>query len=231
MATFLQLCADLVRESGGSGRAPASVIGQAGRQEKIVGWVRTAWVLIQNLHPHWSFLRGEFTGTLVPGAATYTGASFNVSRFGGWIGGRAGFEPLSLYDPAVGRTDEAPIRQITYDAWRQRWDRGVHDDGRPIDYTIAPDGTIRFGPAPDLAYAIRGEYRKSPQRLAANEDVPDMPEQYHDIIVWRAIKLMADSDEAIAALNLANDKYLEQKATMERDLLPEFSARSLRPLA
>ena len=231
MSTFLELCEDVARESGGTARAPTSVIGQTGRQQKIIEWVKTAWNLIQNLQSNWSFLRDEHTGTLVANSQSYSGASFSTTRFGEFMGDYGSYQPVTLYDTTIGRSDESALRLISYEVWKRRWDIGVHDATRPTEYTIGPDQELKFGAKPDKAYQIRFEYRKTPQALALNTDEPDMPLRFHDIIVWRAIMLMADHDEALNAMTIANGKYLELKASMERDLLPAFNMRSERPLA
>lgn len=226
MATFLELCGSLARESGAVGTSPAAVTNQTGRQLKAVNWVITAWKLIQNVSAEWDFLRGDWSGTLTVGATTYTGASFSIDRFAEFLGDRYGetglFRTVTLYDTDIGQEDESELVEIPFEAWRRCYDRGTHDAGRPTRYCIAPDGSIRFGAKPDKAYMVRGEYRKTPQILAVNDDEPDMPVRFHDIIVWRAIMLMADHDEAPPALSLAQGKYLEQMATMQRDLLPRI---------
>lgn len=240
MPTFLQLVEDLARESGGTARAPTSVVGQTGRQEKLVGWVRGAWLQIQNLHAYWTFLRSEWVGSMTIGQASYTPAQIAFSdptnalaapRFGEFLGDADRYTPTTIYDPALGRKDENALRQVPWERWRMSFDRGVMDDGRPGFYCLAPDGTFRADYVPDKAFVLRGEYRKTPQRLEIDADVPDMPERFHEIIVWRAIQLMASSDEAPLAMNLADDKYRELKMAMERDCLPRFRARAGRPLA
>ncbi len=231
MSTFLELCEKVARESGGSGRAPPAVTGQTGRQLQIVEWVKTAWTLIQNLQSNWSFLRAEGDGVLIPGAQSYTGESFSLDRFGEFMGDYGSYRPVTIYDSTVGRQDENALRLISYETWKRRWDMGVHDQSRPTEYTVGPDQELKFGSSPDKAYALRLEYRKAPQVLANNADEPDMPARFHDVIVWRAIMLMADHDEAPNAMVMASGKYLELKTSMERDLLPAFNLRSERPLA
>jgi hypothetical protein len=228
MATFLELCAKLARESGTINPAPPAVTGQTGRQAKGVGWIADAWTSIQNAHRDWRFLQGEFSGSLVADQTTYSATTWNIDRFAEWKGdrrtGRCGvYRPTTLYDPDLGQSDEGALNEISYEQWRLSYDRGSHDAMRPTVYAIAPDQTIRFGNKPDTAYTVRGEYRKTPQILAANGDIPDMPSRFHDAIVWRAIMLMSDSDEAVTALQLAQAKYAALMMDMQRDLLPEFT--------
>lgn len=232
MSTFLELCQLLTVRSGAIGAAPASVTGQTGRQAKCVDWIMNSWVLIQNLHANWAFNRAEFDSTLAVDTTTYSAASFNISaRFGEWIGDYDNYRPTTLYDPDIGPADEGSLRLITWETWRSYYGRGVHEANRPTDYCLAPDQSLRVGVKPNKAYVIRGEYRKSPQILSANDDIPEMPVRFHDVIVWRAVILIAEHDEAPNALQLARTKYGEMISQMERDLLPAFSVRGERPLA
>jgi hypothetical protein len=231
MSTFLELCAKLTTRSGAIGTAPTSVVSQTGRQAKCVDWIMNAWELIQNLNPDWTFLREDFTSALTINTTTYTDSAFGITRFGEWLGDRDRYRPFTIYDPAIGVADEGEIEEISWELWRTRYDRGVQDAKRPTEYTRAPDKTFRVGAKPDKAYVVRGEYRKTPQVLAANTDEPDMPARFHDIIVWRAIMLIAEHDEAVNALQLAQSKYAEMMAEMQRDLLPHFHIGGSGPLA
>jgi len=224
MPTFLQLCAKLATRSGVIGAAPVAVTGQAGRQAKCVDWIEQAWVKIQQMHGDWSFLQGEFSGTLTAGDPSYTSVDLGIaSRFAEWKGDRADYRPLTIRNPALGLADEQPLVQISYDRWRLLYDRGAQASNRPLHYAIGPDFSLRFGPKPDKAYAVRGEYRKAPQSLAADADLPDMPERFHDIIVDRAIILISESDEAPQALQSAVRAFGEGLFAMRRDLLPEIT--------
>jgi hypothetical protein len=219
--TFLELCQDVASESGAVGAAPTSVIGQTGRQLKCVNWVARAWRDIQRARPNWTFLRADWSGALTATQPTYTGASFAITRFGRFLGDRPEYCPTTLYDAAIGQSDENAIRQITYDQWKRIYDRGSQTPARPTQYCIAPDGSIRFGPIPDAAYAVRGEMQKSVQDLANNDDVPDLPSDFHDLIVWKAIMIMAGDDEAVTALADARTKFSEGYRALIKACVPE----------
>lgn len=225
MPDFLTLCQQLATKSGAIGRAPTAVTGQTGRQAKAVDWIIDGWKLVQNFSPNWLFLRGRFDSVLSAGASIYTGSSFDIERFSQWDG------RISIYDPTIGRKDESELRQITYDAWCSRWDFGEQGEARPIEYAVAPDGSLCLGATPDREYAIRGSFIKSPQVLAANTDVPDMPEQFHDVIVWRAMMLIADHDESAEARAFATPRYTEALAQLVNRQLPDFTVNPDGPMA
>lgn len=231
MSTFLSLCSDVARESGGAGSAPVSVLNQTGRQAKIVQWVVEAWRDIQNERNDWSFLQGEWQGQLIIGSSTYTGASFNIDRFAAFVGDTPGNRPTTLYDPAIGVADEGCIHQMSFQTYRTVYGRGAQLQQRSTRYCLDPQGAIRFGSTPDKQYIVRGEYRKGPQILAADADVPDMPDRFHRRIVTRAIVLMAQHDEAPAALQIWGGHDLKLRIQMVNELVPDLDVRAEGPLA
>jgi hypothetical protein len=236
MSTFLELCALLATRSGAIGTAPAAVTGQTGRQAKCVDWIMNAWTLIQNANPNWRWMQGEISAVaLTINDMSYSGSDLGVAtRFAAFKGDRPDggilYRPWTIYDNSIGQSDEVPLREIAYPIWRTKYDRGSHDAQRPTEYALAPDGTIRFGPKPDAAYRVRGEYVKTPQVLAANGDTPEMPAQHHDLIVWRAIMLIAGHDESDPAYQQASAKYGEGMLNLMRDQLPSLDLSGAWPI-
>lgn len=229
MSTFLQLCALLATRSGAIGTAPTTVVGQTGRQGKCVDWIMNAWTLIQNDLPEANWLQGEVSAvSLTISTMSYSATALGVSsRFASWKGDRMvdglAYRPWTIYDNSIGQADETVLTQITYQDWRATYDRNTHDATRPLYYALAPDDTIRFGPKPDIAYKVRGEYVKTPQVLAVDADTPEMPARFHEAIVWRAIMLMAGHDESDQAYNQASAKYGELMLAIMRDTLPRIT--------
>lgn len=219
MATFLQLCADMVRESGAIGAAPASVGGQTGRQEKAVDWVRDAWTQIQAEQPDYNFLRASFSQALSIGVTSYTPAALGITSFARWVVDTPEYQPVTIYESG-NQAQEVELRFIPYANWRISYDRGTHDANKPICWSIAPDRSLVVGPKPDKAYILRGDYQRGPQVLAADGDIPIMPDQYHQVIVWRAIMSLCGHDEAGAAYQFAKARHDPIIKNMERDLLP-----------
>lgn len=199
MSTFLQLVNDVGRESGTMGQQVlGSVSGASGRWSKVVSWTRQAWEMIQRDRTDWSFLRKTFDGALVAGQQRYTPAQLGIADFGSWprfdVHGQ--HPSLSLYDPAIGRTDEVKLTRMDYDCWADSYDFGVTADNRPTSYTFDSDRQLCLGATPDKVYRVRGRYRRSIQSLTADADTPYIADDHHQIIVWRALMLLGDDDEA-----------------------------------
>lgn len=209
MATFLNLVNDLERESGTiqKGSRLSTVANAPARQEKMVEWVAEAWRLIQLDRSDWPFMRLEFEGPLVAGTARYSGASLGITNFSRWARPTWDYEPFTVYDSAIGRNDEQRLHYIQWLAYKDRWDRGVHDYQRPTEVAVAPDGRLCVGATPEKGYRLRGEYFCTAQILNADTDVPLCAEEHHNIIVWRALMLLGDHDESPVTVATAKSKY------------------------
>lgn len=211
MATFLQLVNDVERESGTISQAQelATVVNPIGRQRKIVRWTRQAWEMIQRSRDDWTFQRQPGSGSLVAGTASYTGAALGLTNFGRWCRPAEPVPQITLYDPAIGKGDELPLRQLRFEDWLNRYDLGVHDQQRPSHFAIGHDGKVYFGPTPDKAYTLRCWYRRALQTLIADSDVPYIDPDFHQVIVWRALMLLADDDEAPFEVASSTAEYRE----------------------
>lgn len=222
--TFLQLCQKLARLSGTVDGLPSftTTVGASGRLAKVVDFVSDAFVEIQNERSDWLFLIKEFSGPLTIGQSQYTAAQLAIADLGAWLPDTDDRNTVTLYDPAKGTADEGAIRQIGYDEWRRSYYIGSQTNNRPVAWAIAPDGRICFGPAPDKAYTFRAQYRRTPQVLAADADVPIIPAQFHNVIVGQAMLNMIDSDEAFEVLLPKAQREMTLKAPLVNDQTPQF---------
>lgn len=220
---FLELCKAVARESGTIAGLPSftTLTDASGRLDKLVNWVRDAWVDIQTERNDWLFRIGTFEDALVVGEKEYTAADLGLTDVARWLPDTRERFNMTLYDPDIGQSDESYIPQKLWSIWRTTYDRGTHDNNRPIMWAASPDGNLCVGPAPDKAYVIRGEYRKTAQRLEVDADEPIIPEDYHMVIVAKALDLMAESDEAYEALVAKARRYDLLRSQLVRDQTPE----------
>lgn len=225
MATYLELAQELARESGSFDPALlTSVTGLTGRPAKVVNWVNKAYLNIQNSRRDWGWLISPWEDDLIPGSAVYTPQSFNLTRFSTWMTDRDWFLPVTLYDPVTGVADEGPLREVSHELWKTMYDRGDQSNFmRPVDYAISPRNEIVFGPAPDKAYVVRGQYLKGPQILVNSTDVPEMPSRFHDMIVWEAQRLMLLSDGDYSDSQFPMLEMVGLRHELELDQLPEIT--------
>jgi hypothetical protein len=229
MATFLELCRKVARESGTiPGDQPVAVTGQTGRLEKVVYWTAQAWLDIQNARQHWFWMVHEFERVTLPGVARYTGASWSLPRLASWL---AYPQQTTIYRQSEGKSRDAPLAYADFPSWRLTFDRGTHDQNTPTVFAISPAGELCLGATPDDAYVVRGVFRATPQRLVGASDVPEMPERFHDLIAWRGLRYLAEHDEAQMALAIAVAREGDLMRDLMRDQLPPFNMTGAGPLA
>jgi len=219
MATFLELVNDVERESGTIGQSQrlTTVSGAVGRQEKIVEWTAEAWRMIQRARPDWTFLRKEASHALTIGQARYSATDMGLTDFAAWLPEADGFASYSLYDNAIGRSDETRLRVIPYREWRESYDFGSVENLRPCVVAFDNDRKLCFGNPPDAAYVARFTYRRSIQNLAADVDEPYIAADHHQAIVWLALTLLAEHDEAAVPIATAMNRYREALGQMVLD--------------
>jgi hypothetical protein len=197
----------------------------------VIGWTRDAWIDIQLERNDWRWMRKRFDQPLIAVTPEYTATTLGLLGVGEWLGDRNDFRTFSLYDPAIGKSDEQSLQQISYDLWVERYARGSHDNQRPVCWAVTPSNGLAFGPTPDKVYRVAGEYRSAPQELTADGDIPEMPAAYHRVIIVEAIRLMARSDEAFNALTAYGAQYDRLRNALVREQTPTVNMFGGGPLA
>jgi len=124
---------------------------------------------------------------------------------------------MSIYLTALGVSDERPLVEIDWPTWRKRYGFGLQVNRRPIEYAISPQGEFCLGPVPDAPYTVRGEHQMSAQTLAANADLPELPDAtLHTVIVWKALLLLAQFDEGQWPTGVAQVRCQDDLQSMKK---------------
>lgn len=193
MSTYLELCQDTARECAVAGSGPAAVTNQTGELARIVRWVRDAYKELQASEPNWRWLRSEFTFQTVADDDQYAYAdvtdsiaSATISRFDRWW-----TEEVQIYLTSAGIGGRHHIPFMRWERFRRVWLTGNPGSQYPSCFSIDPRDNLRLGGKPAAVYTVTGEYQKSPQILAADDDEPEMPAKYHGIIMARAMQKYA----------------------------------------
>jgi hypothetical protein len=227
MATRLQLCQQvqgLLRAASGTlATTPTTTTGQTGVEGEIVRWVDYAYRDIQNDQEEWRFRvkRGSFN--TVANTRVYT-ISVSDADFDKLLPSTAQSRvPYILgYLTATGTSDEQRIWYVPYEQWQHGvFDSGTRPAGRPVRFTIEPDGQMAFDPTPDAVYTIVFDYRRTLHELTtdshATTGTPIFPAKYHDAIVFRAMHYYAMTRETPLAqlwareyARIMNRLYIDQ---------------------
>jgi len=200
MSTFLELCQATRLECGIPGSGPTSVTNQTGELARIVGWVRESWTDLQNEQNAWRWMTGNFTIQTADSdphyayndsAVTDADTGVAISRFARWW-----TENIQIYLTSGGLGSRHMIPYTGWDSYRFTWLTGSQPNGYPACSSIDPQNRLRLGPVPNGIYTLEGEYQKSAQILAEDDDTPEMPARFHRLIVAMAMKRYAAFEAA-----------------------------------
>lgn len=223
---FLQLVQRAKRESARSGGTIASVALTSGDDQRIVGWVNDAWVDLQRRSHGWDWMRKELTGSLVAGTRGYTALSLNAlaTDFGRWL-------PASIehYAPQVAMASGQRInlKFRDWDAFRSAFELQDHAAGDPQYWSVAPDRKLYVGPTPSAACTLRLGYYKQPYELVLDADTPDMPSEFHTLLVWRALMELASFDSAVEVYARASVNYENADTDLRQQCAPRLYFRAV----
>ncbi len=218
---YLELFTRAIQESGIAGADPTTVLNQTSRRKKMVDWVQQAWVDIQLMRGDWLFMHSQFSFDTVVATRDYLAASYGISDMKLWDTGS-----FLIYETAKGESDQNNLGHLSYGKWREQYRArmGDRDDGRPQLITILPDNQVRFEPRPDKIYTIEGDYKRATQEFSANADVPtNLPDDFHMIIVWQALKYYAFKENAPDTLEQAEINFDALLVRLEIEQLPTFN--------
>lgn len=191
---FLEICQRVSGLSGMHGTMN-DVTTTKDLQKQIALGVNEKWKSLQNLRKDWSFMIKRHTFTCTAGEEVYipynaTSPPYNV-----------GIQDLGTYRRRGIFLDNKPLTYISPDVFP------FIDNttgGKPQWFAIDPKNNNLYLDLPDDSYTFDIYYRKKVQDLMsdsidpngtpisdANQNWPDLPEQYHDILVYAGLAAFA----------------------------------------
>jgi hypothetical protein len=226
--TYLELCQRLRQEVGVSGTGPTAVTSQTGELKRLVDWVASSYTEIQNRHEEWRWLRVGFSVDTVAdddsyayGDCTDDLTSAAITRFTRWRFNDQ-FDTPKIYLTSAGSGTQNRLIFLPWDSFATIYRLGQQTSGYPAHITIDPQDNMVLGPKPNDVYTINADYFRSAQELASDSEVPEMPSQYHMLIVYRAIMdygLFESAAEVIERAELKGSRLMRQ---LEKNQLPKM---------
>ena len=232
--TYLEICQrTLAAADTGSPQGLTSLNDASEYQSQVTGFVAEAWRNIQTLHEGWGWRQQEFTAVLRPSVSVY---EWNTLRqndgshsiplehgFRKWMARAPGDSdgPDFLITAPEGASQTlGSLLPIPFETMRVRR-LLLQSDGRPTAFAIAHDKRLIFHATPDAKYTVHGMYVEGVQLFASENQTPrGIPDEYHDIIKWKAVMMLHGSDEANESYAFAQTQYQELLNSLERIYLP-----------
>jgi hypothetical protein len=197
---FLSLCQRVVLESGISNSGPSSIDSQKGDMQRMINWVNNAWFELQAKRNQWQWMRKKATVGIRKGEKQINLPSDFKSIVCGtlFVDGRKLFESKALTDGD--QASVSPPQSFYYDL----------------------DGSLKLSSVPDFDYSLSLWYYVKPSHLINGTDSPLLPEEYHMMIVWDALREYAIFDEAPELYQKAEKNYKTLLYRLENSFLPPF---------
>jgi hypothetical protein len=225
---FLALAVKLRQECEVPGTGPAAVTGQVGQLKRIVDWTADAWEDIQNQHTNWLWMRRAFTLNTVLnddsyafGDATDVDAAAAITRFSHWLA-QDPRDPYLCYLQSSGVGAQYRLSWVPWPDFKQLYRVGSQTNGAPAHVSADPQRNLVLGPKPNGVFVVTGDFQRSQQTLAADADIPEMPTQFHKLIVyWSMMKYGANS-VATEIYSRAMNEANRMMRVLETNQLPEM---------
>lgn len=154
----------------------------------------------------WPWLVTSATITLTPSTATFDLSTLATDlQFHGWL-----------------RSNSASVRtpvEINFGPNETRWDwfgSATATTGVPQVYARTGERTLIFGPTPDAAYAYTYWYYREPTLLVNNSDEPLMPPADREVLVYGALKRIAERDRDWNAVGYYEQQYVTRLEQMRQ---------------
>jgi hypothetical protein len=168
--------------------------------------------------------------TYAYGDCTDVGTGVAIDRFRCWWP-QDRLNPFTQFLTSGGVSGQQWLIWMPYEQFYQVYKFGVQQSstGQPIHVSVDDQDQIVLGPNPNGIYTVRGMFQRGAQPLTADGTTPDMPADFHDIIVYYAMERYAANSVAPEVLARAKLEGGRLMRALEQSQLPQI--RMGRPLA
>lgn len=204
MSTNLELVRELVTELGIGGAnqgatVPETVVGQTGQLWNAVNWIKQANNNINLMWSDWRYLSTDYAETLTIGSAA--------------VPVHSGSEIVKKWDRTsfwldVTLNSAAPLTYLAWEDFRRDVLPGpAGANSKPTIITQKRDTTLLLNVPSDSTYALTAEFYKRPTLLAVDADTPEMPAEFHRLIVCEAAIKYGNKEAATEIISGMEAEY------------------------
>lgn len=144
--------------------------------------VRSSWSDLQNQREDFKFMWEEVTFNTNVGVHEYSNSSIMTNA--GNTFGVAKWKKGSIYK------DEEKLTEIDWNYYREYESEILSEDSNIYVIKEYRDAGLIL-PTPTVSASIQAEFYRTPQILDKNTDIPLLPEEFHYLIVWKALEDVA----------------------------------------
>lgn len=181
-----------------------TTLNQTGEGARVVRWIDDAWQFLQQMHL-WNFL-WEQASVVIVADTSATAGTIPAQRYvadSAWVGTR--------------RMDDF----VPWEEFRQRWPVALIGPGEPTAWSVRPDNAFVVSARPLADLTISVERYRNPTAMAADTDVPTgLPAEHHLAIVYQALLLYANFEEAGITRATAQEELNKHLGVMTKTQMP-----------
>jgi len=191
---------------------PATLVGQTGQLWNAGNWIQKANNNLNILHRDWQYLSVEYSETLSVGLTTVPAHSGGESvkqwdRESFWVNrDSSNAAPLTFIEWEIFRRDMLPGGAPT-------------TNSKPSIISQKRDNSLILDVPSDLAYTLTGEFYKVPDLLTVDADVPEMPAEFHRLIICEAAIKYGNKEAAAEIISGMEAEYAFLLDKLEGDQL------------
>lgn len=205
MATFLELAQELRAQAGVGGTGPTNVETATGIELRLVNYIKNAWIHIQAHPKDWKWMWRPYLAPSPGGAPLQT--IINTRDYLLTDVDSLDVDTFISYLTATGVSDRQKMTYIPWESFQQKYSIVDESANRPINVARKPNGDLTLYPKPDVTgYSIEFDYYKTPQILAVNGDIPELPLRYHQLLVFEALKRFGKASDAPEIVQLGEQE-------------------------
>lgn len=218
----LELAQNLRSDAGISG-SDDTTVAPTGEWADVVRWIDRAWKDIQLRHKgmwNWKRKSVQFTTVALQKEYDPEAAPMSLTDFGNWVA--YSFRAYSNGD--LGNQLDLAHWQ-SYESFRDSYLIGslATTASRPNDVVVSPSKSIILYPTPaDTSFTITADYYSKPQVLTTDSSTPDMPEEFHELILYRALMFASQVEGATDNYSIGEKEFNRLYSQLMLDQLPRM---------
>jgi hypothetical protein len=212
----LDLAKKVAIHAGMNASRPVTTVNVSGEEAKIVDWVNMAYRDILTMHEDWRFLYDDFSFQTTIGKTQYTPTEAGIADLKNWI-----TDDVRYYRELPNEND---LFHCGWEEFKRVYLFGSArtQEGEPAQFSIMPNRTFVIWPIPTEVFTINGWCFKKGLDMVLDTDEPIFSEEYHWLIVWRAITYYGADYVEADRYSHGEREYRRIKGNMEYNELPAF---------
>lgn len=218
----LELAQTLRSDAGISG-SDDTTVDPVGEWADVIRWIDRAWKDIQLRNAGtWNWMRKSVQFNTIANQSTYAPADapMSLTDFGKWVN-----YTFRVYQGGEVGNQLDLVHWQSYELFRNSYLIGslVTEASRPNDVVIAPDKSIILYPVPsDATFTVTADYYSKPQVLVLDTDEPEMPEEFHELILYRALMFASQVEGAVDNYSIGEKEFKAMYNRLALDQLPRM---------